>query len=156
MDMVIVDTGHSYSGLCSYFGGKYITWSDTAPITMNPFAITEEEYNIEKKDFLCTLISLLWKGAEGSVSTVERDVISNVVSAYYGAYFTDGNYGNGRIERPDFNSFYDFALWKIPLIKQEERIPFDVDEFRYVLKKFYRGGEFGSILNEAVDGSVFT
>jgi len=156
MDMVIVDTGHSYSGLCSYFGGKYITWSDTAPITMNPFAITEREYNIEKKDFLCTLISLLWKGAEGSVSTVERDVISNVVSAYYGVYFTDGKYGDGRIERPDFNSFYDFALWKIPLIKQEERIPFDVDEFRYVLKKFYRGGEFGSILNEAVDESVFT
>jgi Bacteroides conjugation system ATPase, TraG family len=156
MDMVIVDTGHSYSGLCSYFGGKYITWSDAAPITMNPFAITEQEYNIEKKDFLCTLVSLLWKGADGTVTTVERDVISNVVSAYYSTYFTDGNYGGDRIGQLDFNSFYDFALWKIPLIKREERIPFDIDEFRYVLKKFYGGGEFGSILNEAVDGSVFT
>lgn len=55
MDMVIVDTGHSYSGLCAYYQGKYITYTDQTPITMNPFRITEEEYNIEKKDFLCTL-----------------------------------------------------------------------------------------------------
>ena len=51
MDMVIVDTGHSYSGLCAYYGGKYITYTDQKPITMNPFAIKAEEYNIEKKDF---------------------------------------------------------------------------------------------------------
>ena len=28
MDMVIVDTGHSYSGLCAYYNGKYITYTD--------------------------------------------------------------------------------------------------------------------------------
>lgn len=150
MDVVIVDTGHSYSGLCSYYNGKYITYTDKKPITMNPFQITEAEYNIEKKDFLVTLISLLWKGAEGSISSVERDVISNVISAYY-------SYGFGEADYPFcFNTFYDFALTKIPQIKQEERIPFDVDEFRYVLKKFSKGGEFQSILNEAADQSLFT
>ena len=150
MDVVIVDTGHSYSGLCSYYNGKYITYTDKKPITMNPFQITEAEYNIEKKDFLVTLISLLWKGAEGSISSVERDVISNVISAYY-------SYGFGEADYPFcFNTFYDFALSKIPQIKQEERIPFDVDEFRYVLKKFSKGGEFQSILNEAADQSLFT
>jgi conjugation system TraG family ATPase len=150
MDVVIVDTGHSYSGLCSYYNGKYITYTDKKPITMNPFQITEAEYNIEKKDFLVTLISLLWKGAEGSISSVERDVISNVISAYY-------SYGFGEADYPFcFNTFYDFALTKIPHIKQEERIPFDVDEFRYVLKKFSKGGEFQSILNEAADQSLFT
>lgn len=150
MDVVIVDTGHSYSGLCSYYNGKYITYTDKKPITMNPFQITEAEYNIEKKDFLVTLISLLWKGAEGSISSVERDVISNVISTYY-------SYGFGEADYPFcFNTFYDFALTKIPQIKQEERIPFDVDEFRYVLKKFSKGGEFQSILNEAADQSLFT
>ncbi|WP_221628821.1 TraG/VirB4 family ATPase, partial [Elizabethkingia anophelis] len=89
MDVVIVDVGHSYSGLCSTYGGKYITYSEQKPITMNPFAISEEEYNIEKKDFLITLICLLWKGSEGTVTTVERDVISNVISAYYSQYFSD-------------------------------------------------------------------
>jgi conjugation system TraG family ATPase len=149
MDMVIVDTGHSYSGLCSYYNGKYITYSDKSPITMNPFRITEEEYNIEKKDFLCTLIGVAWKGAEGSFSPVERDVIANVISAYYSRFFAE----NGEL---NFNTFYEFALKKIPEIKTEEKIVFDFDEFRYVLKKFYKGGEFSPILNKEADKSLFT
>lgn len=248
MDIVIVDTGHSYSGLCAYYKGKYITYTDKKPITMNPFQIREDEYNIEKKDFLSTLVGLLWKGADGIFSQVERDVISNVINAYYHQYFTqkdlpaltrkeqtvirkkvlermkgepgiepfddfdieiddvgivaelntdDQHLVDGlthsfdssnrernpfraaynekfhqavreeqlsrlraeikpHIEQLNFNSFYEFALWKIPFIKQEERIPFELDEFRYVLKKFYKGGEFDQILNEAVDVSLFT
>ena len=150
MDMVIVDTGHSYSGLCSYYNGKYITYTDQRPITMNPFAIKAEEYNIEKKDFLCTLICLLWKGAEGSVSPVERDVISHTIGAYFQLKFADDTAVLG------FNSFYDFALERIPRIKSEEKVAFEIDEFRYVLKKFYRGGEFAQILNEKADESLFS
>lgn len=156
MDVVIVDTGHSYSGLCSYYNGKYITWSDSKPITMNPFAIAEHEYNIEKKDFLCTLVSLLWKGAEGTISTVERDVISNVISAFYSQYFSGDTHFQFDTRQLNFNSFYEFALKKIPEIKAEEKIPFELDEFRYVLKKFYKGGEFDTILNEATDQSLFS
>lgn len=149
MDVVIVDTGHSYSGLCSYYNGKYITYTETTPITMNPFRITEAEYNIEKKDFLCTLIGVTWKGAEGTFNPVERDVIANVISAYYSSFFAEGGELN-------FNSFYEFALEKIPQIKEEEKIPFDFDEFRYVLKKFHKGGEFETILNKETDKSLFT
>ncbi|MEZ2338410.1 TraG family conjugative transposon ATPase [Mucilaginibacter sp. RCC_168] len=149
MDMVIVDTGHSYSGLCSYYQGKYITYTDKTPITMNPFRITEAEYNIEKKDFLCTLISVAWKGAEGTFSPVERDVVANVISAYYLKFFAD----DGELS---FNTFYEFAIDKIPEIKAEEKIIFDFDEFRYVLKKFYKGGEFAPILNKEADRSLFT
>lgn len=149
MDVVIVDVGHSYSGLCAYYKGKYITYSEAKPITMNPFAMTVAEYNIEKKDFLITLIALLWKGSDGDISTVERDVLSNTINAFFVVKFQQ--------QEPElnFNSFYEFALEKIPKIKQEEHIPFDVDEFRYVLKKFYRGGEYQSILNEATDASLF-
>jgi conjugation system TraG family ATPase len=149
MDVVIVDTGHSYSGLCSYYQGKYITYTEKEPITMNPFRITEAEYNIEKKDFLCTLIAVAWKGAEGTFSPVERDVVANVISAYYSKLFADG----GELS---FNTFYEFALARIPEIKAEERIVFDFDEFRYVLKKFYKGGEFAQILNKDTDKSLFT
>jgi len=149
MDMVIVDTGHSYSGLCSYYQGKYITYTDQTPITMNPFRITEEEYNIEKKDFLCTLIGVAWKGAEGTFSTVERDVVAQVISAYYSQFFAS----RGELK---FDTFYEFALEKIPEIKVQEKIPFDFDEFRYVLKKFYKGGEFAPILNKDADLSLFT
>jgi hypothetical protein len=251
MDVVIVDTGHSYSGLCAYYQGKYITYTKKKPITMNPFQISREEYDIEKKDFLCTLIGVAWKGAEGTFTPVERDVISSVIGAYYSQYFnfrdfsglsvkeqhgvrkrvlqqmrtgpaidSDGDdprwedfddmqqleisrtdevfleeFGyeikpDGSAESTDpfeiafekayqaalgketararsrheqdmirllnFNSFYEFALRTIPLIKTQEQISFAFDEFRYVLKKFYRGGEFSSILNEATDESLFT
>lgn len=175
MDVVIVDTGHSYSGLCSYYGGKYITYTDEKPITMNPFAIKEEEYNIEKKDFLKTLISLLWKGADGTINQVEGDVIAQVISSFYSCYFSNDSTNELYPEITDnaetedivlrvqtyntlelnFNSFYEFALSKIPEIKDQEKIPFDIDEFRYVLKKFYKGGEFDAILNEKVDTSLF-
>lgn len=107
MDVVIVDVGHSYSGLCGTYGGKYITYSEEKPITMNPFSIEESEYNIEKKDFLITLICLLWKGADGSVSTIERDVIAQVISAYYGDYFGQPL---PSVEQLDFNSFYEFEI----------------------------------------------
>ncbi len=149
MDMVIVDTGHSYSGLCAYYKGKYITYTDKQPITMNPFRITEEEYNIEKKDFLVTLIGVAWKGPEGVFSPVERDVIANVLSAY----FADAFCNKGDLS---FNSFYEYAIQRVPEIKTEERIVFDFDEFRYVLKKFFKGGEFETILNKEADKSLFS
>ena len=49
-DIVLIDTGHSYSGLCEYYGGKYITYTDEKPITMNPFLFEKKEYNEEKRD----------------------------------------------------------------------------------------------------------
>ncbi|WP_339867097.1 TraG family conjugative transposon ATPase [uncultured Algoriphagus sp.] len=152
MDVVIVDTGHSYSGLCQYYQGKYITYTEEKPITTNPFSISEEEYNIEKKDYLQTLVSLLWKTAEGTVTQVEADVISNTISGYYSSFFSE----ESKIDRLCFDSFYEYALDKIPEIIERERIGFELDEFRFVLKKFYRGGEFESLLNEAVDQSLFT
>lgn len=35
-DVVMVDTGNSYEGLCEYVGGKYISYTEEHPITMNP------------------------------------------------------------------------------------------------------------------------
>ncbi|WP_145859805.1 TraG family conjugative transposon ATPase [Pedobacter suwonensis] len=150
-DIVIVDVGHSYSGLCNYFGGKYYTYTEENPITMNPFLISEAEYNIEKKDFLKTLIGLLLKGAEGSVSQIEDTVFSNVLSAYYSDFFLgEADYVLC------FDSFYHYSILKISEIKENEKISFDLDEYRYVLKKFCLGGEYGRLLNESADLSDFT
>ena len=154
VDIVIVDTGHSYSGLCAYFGGKYHTYTEKHPITMNPFDISEAEYNIEKKDFLKTLIGLLLKGADGTISPVEDTLFSNVISAYYAAYFMAGD--EPVIAELSFDTFYDFSVLKIQEIKTYEKISFDLDEYRYVLKKFCRGEEYGALLNEKADSSLFT
>ena len=67
-DVVMVDTVNSYEGLCEYVGGKYISYTDEHPITMNPFAIKREELNIEKIGFLKNLVMLIWKGTQGEVT----------------------------------------------------------------------------------------
>lgn len=89
-DVIMVDTGNSYEGICNYFRGTYISYTEEKPITMNPFKITQREYNIEKIDFLKSLIFLLWKGADGIVTQVEDRLISMVISEYYASYFTGG------------------------------------------------------------------
>ena len=86
-DIVLVDTGHSYSGMCEYYHGKYITYSESKPISMNPFRITEEEYNVEKKNFLKSLIFLIWKGANGEVKKQEEEIMDITIEKYYSFYF---------------------------------------------------------------------
>ena len=86
-DVVIVDTGNSYEGLCEYLGGKYISYTEEKPITMNPFNITQAEMNIEKIDFLKNLILLIWKGADAQVSELEFRIVEQMVTDYYDAYF---------------------------------------------------------------------
>jgi type IV secretory pathway VirB4 component len=51
-DVVIVDTGDSYSGTAKYKNGKYIQYTEEKPITMNPFVVSQSEFNIEKIEFL--------------------------------------------------------------------------------------------------------
>ena len=86
-DVVMVDTGNSYEGLCEYFGGKYISYTEERPITMNPFRINREEMNVEKKGFLKNLVLLIWKGTQGTVTKTEDRLIEHVITEYYDAYF---------------------------------------------------------------------
>lgn len=86
-DVVIVDTGDSYSGTCSYKGGRYIQYTEEKPITMNPFAVSKEEFNIEKTEFLTNLIFLIWQGADATVSPTQKSVLDNALLAYYQQHF---------------------------------------------------------------------
>lgn len=244
-DIVLVDTGHSYEGLCNYVGGKYISYREDRPISMNPFLITKEEFNIEKINFLKSLIFVIWKGTDGTVTPVEDRLMERVIQTYYKFYFTPFDYyedsersqrrqvlmlelrtqrrnkiadtaerlrlqdrrnkikmlseraegyekevAQGRLEEFDlrydlsvedevtalikyeieqeelilrnikveelnFNSFFEFALEYIPFITNSERIPFDIDEFRFLLSSFYKGGAQERTLNENMDTSLF-
>ena len=86
-DVVMVDTGNSSEGLCEYVGGKYISYTEENPITMNPFRIQREELNVEKVGFLKNLIMLIWKGSNGQVTKTEDRLIEQVITEYYEAYF---------------------------------------------------------------------
>ena len=89
-DCVIVDTGDSYEGLCNIFEGTYISYSKERPISMNPFKVTEAEYNEnfnEKKGFLRSLIFLIFKGNEAP-SKLEETIINQTIIEYYQEFFT--------------------------------------------------------------------
>ena len=86
-DVVMVDTGNSYEGLCEYLGGKYISYTEERPITMNPFRINREEYNIETIDFLKNLILMIWKGSDSQIPEIEFRIVEQIIIDYYDAYF---------------------------------------------------------------------
>jgi conjugation system TraG family ATPase len=152
MDVILVDTGHSYSGLCDYYHGRYITYSEKDPITMNPFKITKAEYNEEKRQFLKSLIILLWKGADGVATQTEDTAINNCIFLYYKIHFSNVNSKEADLS---LNSFYEFSCVELEAIVEREQILFDVKSYRFILKKFYRGGEYDSILNSDVDATLF-
>ena len=150
-DIVLVDTGNSYEGLCEYFGGKYISYTEEHPITMNPFKIKREEWNIEKLGFLKNLVMLIWKGSQGTVSKTEDRLIEQVINEYYDAYFT-----TKRVSNPCFNSFYEFSTERLPKICEENGLHgIDLSSYNYLLKDFYKGGSHDVTLNENMDSSLF-
>ena len=271
-DVVMVDTGDSYEGICGYFGGTYISYSKEKPISMNPFKVTREEYDLnfgEKKNFLKSLIFLIFKGNE-LPSKIEDMLVNQTIVEYYDAYFhpfenftdiernglrqkllvaakmddeyekyahemegideqiqqplskndskalmlpseerrlrlirqcrafqavvldkasTDAEkekaaakielykkelYENSMLIKIDkqidhmeeqkrrlsvkelsFNSYYEFALERIPQITSLEKIKFDIHDFAAILKQFYRGGELEMTLNSDLDVNLF-
>ena len=99
-DVVMVDTGNSYEGLCEYLNGKYISYTEEKPITMNPFRINRAELNVEKTGFLKNLVLLIWKGSQGTVTKTEDRLIEQVITEYYDTYF-NGVVGSTVTQRED-------------------------------------------------------
>ena len=99
-DVVIVDTGDSYSGTSKYYDGKYIQYKEDDPISMNPFNVSKDEFNIEKTEFLVNLIFLIWQGADGTMTTTQKSILDNSLLAYYNQYF------NAKLN--DNNFWYEF------------------------------------------------
>ena len=275
-DVVMVDTGDSYEGICGYFGGTYISYTKEKPISMNPFKVTKEEYELnfgEKKNFLKSLIFLIFKGNE-LPTKIEDMLVNQTIVEYYDAYFhpfekftekeRDGlrqkllvdakmeedydNYKDKmedidelinnteeppskveenrmlmlpteahrqklirqyrslnalahdqgatqaereralcimekfkkelyensflikiekqidylevqkrrlRVKELSFNSYYEFALERIPQITSQEKISFGIRDFAAILKQFYRGGELETTLNSDLNVNLF-
>ena len=150
-DVVLVDTGNSYEGLCDYVNGKYISYTEEHPITMNPFAIKREELNIEKIGFLKNLIMLIWKGTNGKITKTEDHLIEDVITEYYDAHFR-----TGQVKELSFNTFYEYSTRRIPEIVRDNNLEgIDLATYNYLLKDFYKGGNHELTLNENLDTALF-
>lgn len=60
-----------------------------------------------------------------------------------------------KVQELSFNSYYEFALERIPQITQLEKISFNIHDFAAILKQFYRGGELEMTLNSDLDINLF-
>ena len=60
-----------------------------------------------------------------------------------------------RVRELSFNTYYEYAVQRIPDIMEEDKVSFPIDEFAAILKPFYKGGELEYTLNNDMDQSLF-
>ncbi|WP_114782333.1 TraG family conjugative transposon ATPase [Botryobacter ruber] len=143
--IVLVDVGHSYKGLCELVNGYYFTYTETRPIRFNPFYISKDDsLDTEKKESIKTLLLALWKKDSETFSRSEYVALSNALELYY------KHLKKKPTIFPCFNSFYEFVQAEFKEKLKADRVKekdFDLDNFLYVLRPYYRKGEFGYLLN---------
>jgi conjugation system TraG family ATPase len=143
--VVLVDVGHSYKGLCELVEGYYFTYDEHHPIRFNPFYIGEGDLlDTEKKESIKTLLLALWKKDNESFNRSEYVALSNALQLYY------EHLVQNKDVFPCFDSFYEFLQVDFVRVLKEDKVKdkdFDVSNFLYVLRPYYRGGEFDYLLN---------
>ena len=143
--VVLVDVGHSYKGLCDMVNGYYFTYDEKNPIKFNPFYISEgDTLDTEKKESIKTLLLALWKKDDETFNRIEYVALSNALQLYYEKLAVNTQLF------PSFNTFYDFLKEDFVKILEGDKVKekdFDVNNFLYVLRPYYQGGEFDYLLN---------
>ncbi|TDE52688.1 TraG family conjugative transposon ATPase [Flavobacterium sp. GT3P67] len=143
--IVIVDVGHSYKGLCDMVDGYYFTYDEKNPIRFNPFYISEgDTLDTEKKESIKTLLLALWKKDNETFNRSEYVALSNALQLYYEKLEAD------KALFPCFDSFYEFLKTDFVTVLEVDKVKekdFDVTNFLYVLRPYYKGGEFDYLLN---------
>lgn len=152
--IVLVDVGHSYKGLCDMVKGYYFTYDEKNPIRFNPFYIGEGDVlDTEKKESIKTLLLALWKKDNETFNRSEYVALSNALQLYY-----------EKLEKnitlfPCFNTFYNFLQEDFVQVLQTDKVKekdFDVNNFLYVLRPYYKGGEFDYLLNATENLELLT
>lgn len=143
--VVLVDVGHSYKGLCDMVNGYYFTYDEKNPIRFNPFYISEgDSLDTEKKESIKTLLLALWKKDNETFNRSEYVALSNALQLYYEKLDSNSDLF------PCFDSFYEFLKNEFVSILEGDKVKekdFDVNNFLYVLRPYYKGGEFDYLLN---------
>ncbi len=160
--VVLVDVGHSYKGLCDLVNGYYFTYSESNPIRFNPFYISEgDTLDTEKKESIKTLLLALWKKDDETFNRSEYVALSIALKMYYELPSPPDSYreekGGGlpagastKAGLRCFDSFYEFLRDDFVQILKSDNVKekdFDIENFLYVLRPYYKGGEFDYLLN---------
>lgn len=143
--IVLVDVGHSYKGLCDLVNGYYFTYDEANPIRFNPFYISQGDIlDTEKKESIKTLLLALWKKDDETFNRSEYVALSISLQMYY------KQLDENKQLFPCFDTFYEFLRDVFVITLKEDKVKekdFDVENFLYVLRPYYKGGEFDYLLN---------
>jgi conjugation system TraG family ATPase len=143
--IVVIDIGHSYQGLCQLLGGIYFTYSETNPIAFNPFYLSPGDVmDIEKRESIKALLTALWKMEDDQFTKSEYVALSNALVGYLEHLAAHPDLF------PCFNSFYEYLQNEFADKIKKEGVrdkDFDLGNFLFVLRGYYRGGEFDYLLN---------
>ena len=126
-------------------GGYYFTYDETNPIRFNPFYIGEGEVlDTEKKESIKTLLLALWKKDNENFNRSEYVALSNSLQLYFESLTKND------LLFPCFNTFYEFLQSDFVQVLKDDKVKdkdFDISNFLYVLRPYYKGGEFDYLLN---------
>lgn len=151
--VVLVDTGNSYQGLCEIIRSKtkgedgiYFTYTEEKPISFNPFYTDDNQFDVEKKDSLKTLLLTLWKSDDDKITKTESGELGSAVDEYIKKIQHDSSI------RPSFNTFYEFMKYEYKAELESREIEvgkeeFNINNFLTTLRQYYRGGRFDFLLN---------
>ena len=151
--VVLIDTGHSYSGLCDMIhrkthgqDGIYYTYTEEHPISFNPFYTDDYVFDVEKKDSIVTLLLTLWKSENEEVTKTESGELGSAVSAYISMIQAD------HTVIPCFDTFYEYMrdVYRTQMAERDIKVgkdDFNIDNFLTTLRQYYRGGRYDFLLN---------
>jgi len=139
--IVLVDVGHSYEGLCEFVEGYYFTYAEDSPISFNPFYVGEgDTLDTEKRESIKAMILALWKKEDEGVQRSEYIAISDALYHYY-----EQLQGFAC-----FDTFYEFLKGDFYEAMKQSKVKdqhFDIDNLLFVLRPYYKGGEYDYLLN---------
>lgn len=143
--ILLIDVGHSYEVQCALHGGYYFTYRETDPIRFNPFYLAPGDMlDTEKKESIKTLLLALWKKSTDEHNRAEYVALSTALQGYFEKTATHPSFF------PCFDTFYEYLKDDFANILLAEKIKdrdFDLANLLYVLRPFYKGGEFDYLLN---------
>ena len=147
--VVLLDVGRSYELLTRYLderlkdqgGAKLIEFTAENPISFNPF-VTDGEMDLERRQTILSVIHTIYKE---NLTEMEKDVIAHSITEFFK---TDG------LER-SFNGYLRFCKGFIPKLIQEQSLEFNINEYFFILGKYYQGGEYDYLLNKPMQTDEF-
>lgn len=151
--IVLLDIGGSYRGLCQLLEGCYFECTEKTPISFNPFLLAEgESLDTEKKESLKALLQTLWKKGDEGLRRSEYVTLGEMLDGYY-------QWLSAHAEAfPCFDGFYEWLQTEFQPRLQTEGIresDFDCRNLLYVLRPYYKGGEYDYLLNARENTDLF-